>query len=252
MDVGFGVSGDTQLEIIVSCARAAEAEGYDSFWVNSPRTVDPLPVLASCARETRRIRLCVGVIPLALRPAAEIAEAVEAAGLPPDRFVLGVGSTPPAGLARARDGIGELHARLECPMVLGTIGPKMSRLAGEVADGVLFNWLTPAYAARLAERARSGGDVRLIQYVRGALGAAGRATIVAEGKRYAVQPFYAVAFEQMGVQPVDTAVTGEGREDIQRGISQWNGVLDELVVRAVTPNETLQEYLDLVRAGAPA
>ena len=44
-----------------------------------------------------------------------------------------------------------LRGSVASRLVVAALGPKMCRLAGEVADGVLFNWLTPEYAKKSAE-----------------------------------------------------------------------------------------------------
>ncbi len=64
----------------------------------------------------------------------------------------------------------------------------MCRLAGEVADGVLFNWLTPEYARESAERVREGAAAarrpapRLYAYVRVALGPGAADRLQEEGE----------------------------------------------------------------------
>ncbi len=60
------------------------------------------------------------------------------------------------------------------PVYLGSLGPEMLRLAGELADGVCLNWCTPEQIVwsrqRIAEgAARSGRDpaeVRMVEYIR--------------------------------------------------------------------------------------
>ena len=64
---GFALFAGTTPEIIRASAREAEALGYSSFWVNHPGSVDGLAALAFGARETKRIELGIGVIPLHTR-----------------------------------------------------------------------------------------------------------------------------------------------------------------------------------------
>jgi alkanesulfonate monooxygenase SsuD/methylene tetrahydromethanopterin reductase-like flavin-dependent oxidoreductase (luciferase family) len=60
------------------------------------------------------------------------------------------------------------------PVVLGALGPRMLRLAGEVADGAALNWCTPEQVAWSREQvaagaARTGRDaagVRIVEYIR--------------------------------------------------------------------------------------
>ena len=60
------------------------------------------------------------------------------------------------------------------PVYLGTLGPKMLRLAGELADGAALNWCTPEQIAwsreRIAEGAAAAGrdadEVKVVEYIR--------------------------------------------------------------------------------------
>src|SRR5437773_718607 len=156
MGQGFALFAGTSPEIIRASAREAEALGYSSFWVNHPGATDGLVALALAARETRRIELGIGVIPLHTRGPESIVQGVRSNALPLDRLLLGVGSPNPGALGRVRDGIAALRSRLETRLVVAALGPQMCRVAGEVADGVLFNWLTPEHARRSAESVRAG------------------------------------------------------------------------------------------------
>src|SRR3989442_15938881 len=64
MGLGFAVFAGTTPEIIRASAREAERLGVNSFWVNHPGSTDGLAALAHAARETRRLELGIGVIPL--------------------------------------------------------------------------------------------------------------------------------------------------------------------------------------------
>src|SRR5881296_4780990 len=208
MGLGFAVFAGTTPEIIRASAREAERLGYSSFWVNHPGSTDGLAALAQ-ARETQRIELGIGVIPLHTRGPENIVQGVRANALPLDRLLLGVGSPNPEALKRVRAGIAELRSRLSTRLIVAALGPQMCRVAGEVADGVLFNWLTPEHARRSAESVRAGAASagrpapRLFAYVRVALGAAASDRLREEGVRYAAIPAYAAHFARMGVKPVE-------------------------------------------------
>lgn len=255
---GFALFAGTAPETIRACAREAEALGYGSFWVNYPGETDGIAALALAAAETRRVELGIGVIPLHTRGPESIARGVRAHGLPLDRLLLGVGSPNPGALARVRAGVEALRLGLGARLVVAALGPRMCHLAGEVADGVLFNWLTPEHARRSAEWVRAGAAVsrrdppRLFAYVRAALGPAARERLREEGARYAAIPAYADHFARMAVDPVDTAVAGATPEALAQALGRWQGILDGVVLRAVTGGDTVAEHLALLRAGAPA
>jgi alkanesulfonate monooxygenase SsuD/methylene tetrahydromethanopterin reductase-like flavin-dependent oxidoreductase (luciferase family) len=257
MAQGFALFAATAGEVIGAAAREAEALGYTSFWVNHPGSTDGLAALALAAAETRQIELGVGVIPLHTRGPESIVQGVRDQRLPLPRLLLGVGSPNPKSLERVRSGVAALRAQLSTRVVVAALGPKMCRLAGEVADGVLLNWITPEYARRSAEEIRAGADVarrvppKIFAYVRLAIGPAGRARAADEADRYAGIPAYAANFARMGVKPIDTAIAVDRAVDVAPALAQWRGAVDEVVLRAVTPHDTLEETLELVRASTP-
>jgi alkanesulfonate monooxygenase SsuD/methylene tetrahydromethanopterin reductase-like flavin-dependent oxidoreductase (luciferase family) len=255
---GFALHAGAAPAVIRAAAREAEAVGYDSFWVNYPGPVDGLAALALAAAETVRIALGVGVVPLHTCGPDEIAAAVRGNALPVARLLLGVGSPNPAALARVRDGIGALRARVPARLYVAALGPRMCRLAGEIADGVLLNWLTPEHALRSAEWVRAGAEAagrpvpRLAAYVRVSLGPGSAARLEEEGRRYAGIPAYADHFARMGVPPAATGVAAPVEAAVPGALARWEGVVDEVVVRALTAGDTVEETLALLRAARPA
>ena len=257
MGRGFALNAGVAPEVIRAAARETEAAGYDSFWVNYPGPIDGLAALALAAAETRRVALGVGVVPLHTHGPNRILADVRANALPVDRLLLGVGSPNPGSLGRVRDGIAALRVELPARLVVAALGPHMCRLAGEVADGVLFNWLTPDHALRSAEWVRAGAAAagrptpRLIAYVRVAVGPASAVRLEEEGHRYAAIPAYADHFARMGVPPTATAVAAPAATDVPDALAPWERALDEVVVRAITARDTVDETLALVRAARP-
>jgi alkanesulfonate monooxygenase SsuD/methylene tetrahydromethanopterin reductase-like flavin-dependent oxidoreductase (luciferase family) len=251
---GFAVFAGVASDVIRTCAREAEARGFSSFWVNHPGSVDGLGSLAQAAAETRRLDLGVGVIPLHTRGPESIVDGVKQHGLPAARLLLGVGSPNPRSLARVREGVTALRARLATRVIVAALGPRMCQLAGEVADGVLFNWLTPEYARRSAELVAAGAKAagrpvpRTYAYVRVALGAAAAERLADEGGRYAGIPAYGAHFDRMGVKPVDTAIAATSAEAIATALAAWRGAVDEIVLRAIVAQDTADDHLTLLRA----
>ncbi len=254
---GFGVYAGIPLEVSHAVAVNAEALGYDSFWTNSPGSVDGLTVLAAAAAETQQIKLGIGVIPLNTRAPASIIAGVEEHALPLDRLLLGIGSQNPGGLQRVREGIQELRSRLTAKIVVAALGPKMCRLAGELADGVLFNWLTPDFARISADWVREGAAVAgrqsptLYAYQRVALGKAATERLTGEAGNYARIPVYAQHFNRMGKTPLEASIASDTPEGIQIGLAAWDGIVDEVVVRGIVAADTVEANLELLRAAAP-
>ena len=257
MALGFALFAGTASDVIGASAREAEAAGYTSFWVNHPGATDGLASLCVAAKETRRIELGIGVIPLHTRGPESIAEGVRAQALPLDRLLLGVGSPNPGALARVRSGIADLRSRLGTRLVIAALGPQMCRLAGEIGDGVLLNWVTPEFARRSAELVREGAAAarrpapKIFAYVRLALGAAAHDRLLGEANRYAAVPAYGANFERMGVKPETTAIAAHTPPEIATALAKWTGVVDEVVLRAITAGDTVDETVALVRAARP-
>jgi alkanesulfonate monooxygenase SsuD/methylene tetrahydromethanopterin reductase-like flavin-dependent oxidoreductase (luciferase family) len=134
----------------------------------------------------------------------------------------------------------------------------MCRLAGEIADGVLFNWLTPEHASRSADWVAAGAAAAgrprptLFAYVRVALGPDAGARLAVEGARYAAIPAYGDHFARMGVAPVATAIAAADPDAIPPALAPWRDVVDEVVLRALTAHDTLDEHLAILRAARPA
>jgi len=254
MGHGFALFAGTAPEVIRVSAWEAEGLGYTSFWVNHPGKTDGLVPLGLAAGETQRIELGIGVIPLHTRAPESIVEGVRANALPLDRLLLGVGSPNPDALKRVRAGIGELRSQVPTRLILAALGPQMCRLAGEIADGVLFNWLTPEHARRSAELVRAGAasagrqPPKLFAYVRIALGAAACDRLAEEAARYAAIPAYAAHFARMGTDPMGTAVAARSAGAVPPALDAWRGAVDELVLRAITAKDTVEENVALLQA----
>ena len=239
--LGLGVAADT--------ARSAQALGYSSFWtaeVNGPEAFSTLAFAHAAAPE---LDLGTGVIALQLRtpPLAAMAAATLQAAAPDRTVYLGVGVSSPvvagkwhgAGygerpLAQTReyltllreclsgdrvDFAGDFYrvkgfrlgVRLEQrpKIVLGALGPKMLALGGELADGVLLNYLPASHVRASVERVRAGGNAEIFAYVHVGV-------CDTEGARdparkdlfsYAVVPSYADSFRAAGFGDEVDAIT---------------------------------------------
>ena len=258
MGRGFGIEASVPVDIVRLIAAEAEALGYASFWVNNPPGTDGLASLAAAASVTERINLGVGVIPLDRHPASEITATASRHALPMDRLLLGIGSGgDPQGLDLVRHGVEHLHAETTASVIVSALGPKMTQLAGAVADGVLFNWFTPGFerqsrdqvvtAARLAGRPQP----LIMSYVRCGLLPQAQQKLEERSDRYAKIPQYARHFTRMGVSARETCVSGADADALQAGIAEHEQVLDETIVRCITADDTASSVLELLRVCAP-
>jgi len=262
--LGFGVSAGYGAAILEPLAVAAEGLGYESFWVNDSGRpdADGLADLAIVARVAPGLRLGVGVVPLDRRPPERVADDVDRLGLPLDRLRLGVGSGAEAArpVSLVRDGVASLRAAMPAALVyIAALGPRMSDLAGEVADGVLLNWAVPERlsesVARIQRSAEAAGrdpcSVATWTYVRAAVGPDARERLGREAERYAKGAAYGRQFGEMGVPLTRVGVTGE---DLPAQLRPYRAVMDGVVVRALPAvagqANLLEELLEIARAGA--
>ncbi len=255
--LGFGVEGTLDHAIVRRLAVAAEQAGYSAFWVHDHPGGDGLAGLAAAAEVTRGLMLGVGSIPLDRQPAAVIARRIEELELPVERLLVGVSSGDwTGGLERVRLGVAELRGLTPARIAVRAIAPKMCRLAGECADAVLLNWLTPEYilesAAHTLEGAAETGRPRplIAGYVRVALDE-GLERLRIESDLYASLEHYAAEFERMGVDPRDATVHGPNRAAIRAGLARHEALLDHTIAHSVAADESEAAYLRLLEAAAP-
>ena len=171
------------LQDAVQRVRHAEALGYDSVWVTHIAAREPLQVLSTYAHATSTIGLGTGVVPMALRhPALMAMEAATLDEISGGRLRLGIGTShkvtiegwygltldDPLGRMReyativraiwtegradldghhytAHFGLAGGAGPERLPLLFAALGPKMLRLAAELADGVVLWMCSPAY-----------------------------------------------------------------------------------------------------------
>ena len=242
-DVAIGLPRTTPAEHLRALAPRIERLGFSTLWLNDLPNGDSLAGLRVVAAETATLRLATGVIPLDRRPA----DTLDLGGLPADRTMIGIGSGgAPRPLALVADGIATLRRATPAPIVVGALGPRMRRLAAERADGVLFNWLTPGAAADAVAELRAAADERLVRamlYVRTITEGSARPTLEREAQRYDGVPSYAANFERLGIRAIETTLAEGDR------LAQFD-VVDEVVLRAITANGTLEELERFVEDAA--
>jgi alkanesulfonate monooxygenase SsuD/methylene tetrahydromethanopterin reductase-like flavin-dependent oxidoreductase (luciferase family) len=242
--VSIGLPGTTPAATIAALAPRIERLGYRGLWLNDVPNGDSLAGLRTAASVTTTLELATGAIPLDRRPA----ESLDLNGLPVERTLIGVASGAARHpLALVGEGVAKLRQATDAPIIVAALGPRMRRLAAEQADGVLFNWLTPAAAAgAMAElREQAGGRaVRGVLYCRTITDAAAHGELERESSRYESYPSYAANFERLGFRPIETTIDGAD------ALGRFDGVVDEVVLRAITLAGTLGELERFVEESA--
>lgn len=153
----------------------ARERSYSSAWTNARGTPEPFE---ACVRWTRDgMTAGISVVPLDAWDADELARIALATADQADGFVLGVGSgqAGTGALALVRDRVATLRrAAPGIPIYIGALGPRMLRLAGEVADGAALNWCDTERVAWSREQVVDGarragrdpGAVKVVEYIR--------------------------------------------------------------------------------------
>jgi probable F420-dependent oxidoreductase len=190
-------------------ARRAEDLGYESLWIaDTGAGPDAYVVAAVAAGVTSRVRIGTAVVPLYTRsPSVHAAGAGSVAQLAPGRFVLGLGISSETivdawggvpftrPFTRMRETVGLLRRMLAgervtyagrtvrtrnfrlvssppepVPIYVAALMPPMLELAGEIADGVILNFMPVEAVPRMlahvrAGAARAGRDPSAIEVV---------------------------------------------------------------------------------------
>jgi 5,10-methylenetetrahydromethanopterin reductase len=193
MSLGISIASHSGLPParVGALAEAAERAGFDAVFVAEGHG-DALSLCHPVAAATHRVRVGTAVANAALRPpvlaAKTAAQLDHAAG---GRFILGLGvantvmngrfGVPPfAPLPMIEEYVGVIRSVLNgadgydgqlfrtgmvpldsppvrpgLPVYLAALGPRMTELAGRIADGVILNLMTPSQAGQAAAAARA-------------------------------------------------------------------------------------------------
>lgn len=254
---GFGIDAGVPAAVAADVASRAELLGFESFWVNGSPPRAALESIAAAA-ESSRLQLGIGVLPLTSISIGEIVSEIQERALPQQRLWLGVGSSRvPGALAEVSKAVEVMRAELEVRVVAAAVGPKMTELAGEVADIVLFTWWPRGEVAASRTLVEAGARraqrpvPSVASYVRCALVPDAAGAIAEQAGRYAAIPRYADVFARNHVGAADTVVTGLTAADLAPRIEYEEAVLDLPVIRAITAEDTLASITPLLEACAP-
>jgi 5,10-methylenetetrahydromethanopterin reductase len=300
-NIGVGTDGATSMSETVELAKRAEALGFHSFWLaegyHSRSAVVRATVIATA---TSQIKIGLGILsPHTKHPALLAMDGASLAELARDRVILGVGRVLNAVRKHAIDSGGSLQlvkesieivkgmlggsqfqysgsrfkiavpgSRLELepcgklPVYVGATGPEMLRLAGQYADGVLFNYpCTPGfirYAMPIIEEglSRAGrklDDFDVAAYLLISVDSDETAALNA-AKRFLAQKLPSRHSEMLRHAGVNAAEMSAVRESIEKhGVMKAAALIHEDLVRKVTiagtPDQVVQGLRQFLGTG---
>jgi alkanesulfonate monooxygenase SsuD/methylene tetrahydromethanopterin reductase-like flavin-dependent oxidoreductase (luciferase family) len=257
------------LEQALDRVKRAESLGYQSCHVTHIAGRDSLTVLMAYASVTERIKLGTGVLPIYSRtPVATAQQAATVDEFSGGRMVLGLGvshqvtvenwyqATIDRPLRAMREYVGILRAafagqdppkgeifrtgfrfmgyepRPDLPIYVAALSPKMLRLAGEIADGVMLWLCHPGYVQSVVVPEVQAGRELAGKPLEGFDIVAAVPAAVTDDKEGAYQvmradlmtywnlPFYRAMIERSGFgQDIDAFDDGMGAGDIDRAMA---------------------------------
>ena len=240
LGITFGSLSVLGPKAVTDIAINAQTLGYKSFWTVEANGTDAMSLLGAVSHAAPKLDLATGIIPIQLRtPTLTAMTAATLQALNPDVDVLlGIGVSAPGILMqhgeRATDkpiGMMREYVALlrEClsgepvtfegdyfrskrfrlgvrlgerkpKIIMAALNPQMLKLAGEVADGVLLNYLPASHVGTSIDQVRKGGDATIYAYVHAAVGDFERSARSARKDlfNYAMADGYARMFSQAG------------------------------------------------------
>jgi alkanesulfonate monooxygenase SsuD/methylene tetrahydromethanopterin reductase-like flavin-dependent oxidoreductase (luciferase family) len=238
---GLGISAGLDVGVARDLAVLAEHLGYDSLWSNDEPTAAGLEMLAQFAFAAPRLELGVGVLPLDRHQPVAIADEIARLRLNPARLWVGVGSGQlRAPIDLVRHAVAELRELLPegTRIVVAAMRPRMCRLGGAIADGVLLNWVLPAQAALARRWVLAGADQAersaplVASYVRVAVGPDSQQGLRDEEGRYrGINEAHRRHFEAMDAPPGSVGVAALTRSQVLEGLAPYHSALDLPIAR---------------------
>ena len=257
---GLGVTAGLDAGLARELANRCEQLGYQSLWSNDEPAAGGLDTLAEFAAATQKIQLGVGVLPLHRYQPAEIAGEVERLGIDPARLWLGIGSgalSPQIDVLRRA--VAELRTLLPetTRVVVAAMRPRLCRLGGAIADGVLLNWMPPGQAAEARQWVREAAVKHgrtapvVASYVRVAVGPKASLRLREEEGFYRnINEGHRKHFAAMDVPVGSVGIAGSQRSDVVDALAPYHSALDLPIVRVLADADP-DSLNSVVDAAAP-
>ncbi|HEX6436982.1 MAG TPA: LLM class flavin-dependent oxidoreductase [Candidatus Binatia bacterium] len=302
IDIEFNSGAQLPMDAIPELARLAEANGFDCAWGGEANNKDPTVMLSAIAAVTTRLKIGSAIYHILGRTPATLAlQAVGLEELSGGRFLLGIGSSNPTiakwhgqvldqPLGRVREYINIVRAAIRgekldfdgnfftahnfrmafkpsgraIPIYLAAFGPKMTRLAGRIADGVVINMANPAQIRRISDEVRKGAeeagknpdDLQIICKIRCSIAgssAAARDALSHALTYYALADYYRDLLGRMGfaaeVEAMRSAWKAGGFHSARKLVTD-RMFADLPLIAATSAHEILEQIRPYAAAGA--
>ena len=240
---GLGVTAGLEAGVARDLGTRCERLGYHSLWSNDEPAAAGLETLAHLAAAAPRIELGVGVLPLDRYQPAQIAAEIDRLEIDPARLWIGIGS----GRLRPqidplRRAVSELRETLPhgTRIVVAAMRPRLCRLGGAEADGVLLNWMLPDQLADARRWVRQGADEArrappvVASYVRVAVDSSSLQRLRDEEHRYRnIDERHRRHFAALDVPLGSVGVATSTRREAQARLAPYQSALDLPIVRVL-------------------
>ncbi|HXZ87560.1 MAG TPA: LLM class flavin-dependent oxidoreductase [Candidatus Binataceae bacterium] len=280
--LAFSIMPDSPIQSIVEWTKQAEDAGFDGVFMTEANN-DSLACCLGLGLNTRRITLGTAITNIYLRHpnllANEVAALHEFTG---GRFILGLGTGhrpansalgidmggPADPMKKMRETVATLRRMLDGgrtnpkvtgkqPIYLAGVSRPMVRLAGEIADGVIFNFFPPARVkealGELAEGAQKAGrDVKEVEPTLFATAFISNDVELARKpartllSRYGAMPYYGNMFAHAGFDREMAAIRAAGTDAKAAVAAVTDRMIDSLL--AVGPEQRVRERLQELTA----
>lgn len=284
---------------LAELVRTADRCGYTDAWSYESFSTDAFVPIAAAAMVTDRMRFGCAIVPVFTRPAPLIAmSAITTQNLTGGRFILGLGISTPnivenwmgvpfrKPVTQLRETVEALRAifrgekvtmagkqvringfKLDIPfdkpppIYIGAQGTQMLRIAGEIGDGVIVNFITPETVAPMLDQTRdamraAGKDpatldvaCRIIVAVdedEKAIRAAFRRSLTA----YVTVPQYNKFFREIGyANEAEVAIDAWNKGDRRKALETIPEDMVEKIFVFGTPERCRKRLDDYARAG---
>jgi alkanesulfonate monooxygenase SsuD/methylene tetrahydromethanopterin reductase-like flavin-dependent oxidoreductase (luciferase family) len=240
---GLGITAGLEAPLVGDLAARCEDLGYHSLWSNDEPGASGLETLAHLAAAAPRIELGLGVLPLDRHEPAGIASEIERLGIDPARLWIGIGSGqlhPQIDLLQ--HAVAELRELLPrgTRIVVAAMRPRLCRLGGAVADGVLLNWMLPDQLAEARRWVQQGADECrraapvVASYVRVALGSGALQRLRNEEGHYReINRGHRDHFADMNVPLGSVGVAVSTQSEVDERLAPYQSALDLPIVRVL-------------------